>query len=266
MQEQQERSKPSSAFREERRRHLRLPIESDATLCLLDTGTTANCRMVDISLEGCRLRHEVEFAGQPGMNVEVAFRLPSAVFRFAGVLVWSAKNSVFGIQFQRMKSDRRKELAAMLEELQAEVMFKAASAPSGFTAEKAAAYAMMRAKRKERRSDHRHSANLSATIYLLAHQVSLPGRMVDVSMSGCKICLPEPFFATVPLRVEVEFILRGIPLRLPGVAKVLHDKHSVGIRFVEITERKRERLALVIDAVAAEAERGTLPPCTRENE
>lgn len=256
MQEPDEGQKPSPAPREERRRHPRLPIESDATLYLLETDAAVQCRMIDISLGGCGLRREAEFAAQPGMSVEVAFRLPNAVFRFAGLLAWSAKNGLFGIQFQRMKSERRKELAALLDELQNEVRQKAASPVSGFSEEKAEAYAAMRARHRERRSDRRYSADLSATIYLLAFGVSMPGRMVNVSMSGCRIRLEEPFFAAVPLRVEVKFRQRGIPLHLPGIVKVLHDPHSVGIRFVEITERKRERLALIIEALAAKEESG----------
>lgn len=265
MQEQQEPSEPSSAFHEERRSHPRLPVEGEATLCLLDTGDTASCRMVDISLEGCRLCCETEFVGQPGMKVEVAFRLPTAAFRFAGVLVWSAKNSVFGIQFQRMKSDRRRELAALLEEMRAGVALKAANASAGFTPEKAAAYAALRTKRKERRAHPRYNADLPAAIYLLASQASKPGRIVNISLGGCKISLDRPFFAAVPLRVEVEIMLNGIPLRLPGIVKVRHSENSVGISFVEITERKRERLSLAIAAIAAQLERDSSMPCDQEN-
>ena len=77
--------------------------------------------------------------------------------------------------------------------------------------------------------------------------VECAGRILDVSLSGCRIRSMERFPVGIYRRVEVEFILDGMPFRLPGVIQSIHDRFTVGIRFVDLSERKREQLSMLME-------------------
>jgi hypothetical protein len=46
--------------------------------------------------------------------------------------------------------------------------------------------------------------------------------------------------------VEIEFHLDGLPFRLAGVTQSIHKRHKVGVRFLNVSERKREQLVELI--------------------
>jgi hypothetical protein len=48
----------------------------------------------------------------------------------------------------------------------------------------------------------------------------------------------------------VEFVLDGLPFRLPGVVQSLHDKFTTGIRFVNLSERKQEQLMVLMQEIS----------------
>ena len=52
-------------------------------------------------------------------------------------------------------------------------------------------------------------------------------------------------------RVETEFHLEGLPFRLGGVIQAVHDKgrQLVGIRFLDMSERKREQVEQLIQEI-----------------
>jgi hypothetical protein len=50
-------------------------------------------------------------------------------------------------------------------------------------------------------------------------------------------------------RVEAEFRLEGMPFRLGGVVQAIHDRRHVGIRFLDMSSRKREQLELLIEDI-----------------
>jgi hypothetical protein len=108
--------------------------------------------------------------------------------------------------------------------------------------------------RRERRQAARHAVDSTATIFLVDVRSNVSGRIVDVSMSGCRIRLPERFPVGIYRRVEVEFLLDGLPFRLPGVVQSLHDRFTAGIRFVDLSERKQEQLSFVMEEIAGAGE------------
>ncbi len=101
--------------------------------------------------------------------------------------------------------------------------------------------------KRERRAQMRHSVDTNATIFLVDVASRERGRILDVSLGGCKIHSEERFPVGIYRRVEVEFVLDGLPFRLGGVTQSLHDKRTVGIRFLDMSERKREQLRQVIE-------------------
>ena len=75
------------------------------------------------------------------------------------------------------------------------------------------------------------------------------GRIVDVSLGGCRIRTDERFPVGIYRRVETEFTFDGLPFRLGGVVQSLHDKFTVGIRFLDMSERKRSQLMELIEEI-----------------
>ena len=103
------------------------------------------------------------------------------------------------------------------------------------------------ASRRERRQQTRHAVDSTATVFLVEVRSNVRGRILDVSLSGCRIRSMERFPVGIYRRVEVEFILDGLPFRLPGVIQSIHDRFTVGIRFVDLSERKREQLSMLME-------------------
>jgi hypothetical protein len=92
-------------------------------------------------------------------------------------------------------------------------------------------------------------------VFLLDLRVHIPGRIVDVSLGGCRIRARERFPVGIYRRVEVEFMLDGLPFRLAGVVQALHDKYTIGIRLLDLSERKREQLTSLMEELEETARR-----------
>jgi c-di-GMP-binding flagellar brake protein YcgR len=94
-------------------------------------------------------------------------------------------------------------------------------------------------------------------IFLVRVGSELHGRIQDISAGGCRIRTAEPFPVGIYTRVETEFRVEGLPFRLGGVIQSIHDRGRflVGIRFLDMSERKREQLAMLIEEIDELAER-----------
>jgi len=98
------------------------------------------------------------------------------------------------------------------------------------------------APRRERRKEPRHTVDGSAILHLLDAAIQLRGRILDLSRSGCQFRTDDCFPMGIYRRVEIEFQLDGLPFRLGGVTQSLHKRNRVGVRFLEMSERKRLQL------------------------
>ena len=103
----------------------------------------------------------------------------------------------------------------------------------------------------ERRRHSRHAIDTSASIILVRIGSRLPGRILDLSLGGCRIRSNQRFPVGIYTRVETEFRVEGLSFRLGGVIQALHDPNTVGIRFLDISSRKREQLNQLIDEIKA---------------
>jgi c-di-GMP-binding flagellar brake protein YcgR len=86
-------------------------------------------------------------------------------------------------------------------------------------------------------------------ILLLDVRSQITARILDISPSGCRMRCDEKFPVGIYRRVEIEFVLDGLPFRLPGVVQSLHDRFTTGIRFLDVSERRKEQLMQVIDEI-----------------
>jgi c-di-GMP-binding flagellar brake protein YcgR len=99
---------------------------------------------------------------------------------------------------------------------------------------------------RDRRGTAREDVDTTAVIFLINVVSRLPGRILNLSLGGCRIRTDERFPVGIYTRVEVEFHLEGLPFRLAGVTQAIYDKNTVGIRFLDMSSRKREHLEELI--------------------
>ena len=98
----------------------------------------------------------------------------------------------------------------------------------------------------DRRSHRRHAVDTSAKLLLLNTGICMPGRILNLSQGGCRLETEERFTVGIYVRVETEFYLHGLPFRLAGVSQAVLDKNAVGVRFLDMSERKRSQLTELI--------------------
>jgi PilZ domain len=109
---------------------------------------------------------------------------------------------------------------------------------------------------RDRRQQARQAVDTWATVYFIDVRAQIPGRILDLSMSGCRIRTDQRFPVGIYRRVETEFKLDGMPFRLAGVVQSLHDRFTVGIRFLDMSMRKREQLQELMQEIAERKESG----------
>lgn len=299
--ESAEKAEKNAAGQKNRRAVPRYDVEEEAHLLLVKHGSTVPCRMVDLSLGGCRVRTKERFSAGIMVRVEVCFMVRGLAFRFSGVTQWTQGQHLVGIRFVDVAARRRNELAealaeikdhiavqadepataAVAEELTAEkpvAVLKAAMAPVAVLADRrlpekrpaerpiSLPPAPLKAEvppvgsppkpaGKERRAQSRQEVDTSAVIDLIRIGSKLSGRILDLSLSGCRIRTDERFPVGIYTRVETEFRLEGLPFRLGGVVQAIHDSYAVGIRFLDVSHRKREQVEQLIQEIQEQGTR-----------
>jgi hypothetical protein len=281
----------------DRRAHPRYALESDSVVLLINRGHSLNCAIVDLSLEGCRIRTREHFSAGAMTRVEIAFKVNGVAFRFNGIIQWTNGRNLAGIRFVDVIPRRREALAEVLSEFEAAMAAKAQqeaaekAAAEREKAEKAARelaeqlaldLAVRQAReeaekpaaaeaiaqqarlapqasaparfgpapvRRDRRAQVRHAVDTSAAIYLVKSGSKLDGRILDLSVSGCRIRTFERRQLGIYTRVEAGFRLNGLPFRIGGVIQAVHDRHHVGIRFVDLSDRNRQRVEELIEEI-----------------
>ena len=104
----------------------------------------------------------------------------------------------------------------------------------------------------------RHDVDTGAVIRLVTLSADVPGRILDISTGGCRIRTERRFPVGIFRRVETEFRIDGLPFRLAGVTQAIYDPFNVGIRFLDMSERKRGQLLELIEEIKAEIAEGTI--------
>src|ERR1035437_7189243 len=216
-----------------RRTHPRYAVDAGATLVLRNDGSSVETSIVYLSVGGCLLRAARAVHVPASARVEVRFAVHGLPFRLGGVAQWTDGKKMVGVQFAEMSSRRRDELAELLAELQAdqeaaESVPAADKLPETLQIERPANDKSSVAKRaeeplngprgaemkpetkpvaanavasapaaqpsmRERRTQARHSVDTKATILLVDVGSKETGRIVDVSLKGCRIHTDQRF-------------------------------------------------------------------------
>ena len=254
----------------------RLTVDEEASLLILPENRALASRIVEISVAGCRLRMIEPFVVPLGAPAEATFRLCGAPFRLAGTIAWTDGKNRIGVRFGETSPNRMQALVEVLCSIAADQAVRAVkksaqrharpsrlpepsttaspSKPAGVLsliprpADQPASPPVPKPKLTvaERRAESRHTVDTTANILLVKVASRIPGRILNLSLSGCRIRTNEQFPVGIYTRVETEFHLEGLPFRLGGVVQTLQDRQQVGIRFLDMSERKREQLSQLI--------------------
>jgi hypothetical protein len=263
----------------ERRPASRYAVDTELSLLIVNQGGALRARMFELGLDGCRVRAD-RIPGGMNAGVELTFKINGIGFRLAGTVQRLDPPQTAAIQFSSMAPRRREALEYLLDELEAqklaekeaEKLARAAGKPARpaprllpATADRSRGSARIlpmpnapacgpkRAARptgSERREQARAAVDTQATVFLIDVRAHVSGRIVDLSMCGCRIRTNERFPVGIYRRVETEFKLDGMPFRLAGVVQAVHDKFTVGIRFLDTSQRKREQLQELMQEIA----------------
>jgi hypothetical protein len=293
----------------ERRIMPRCVVDEEAMLLLVDHGSCVGCRIVELSMDGCRISTRARFPAGMDVRVEATFRVRGVAFRISGVAEWNNAAGMAGIRFVDLPIHTRDELVSVLCELEIDLAgrtaeqaeeqpaaeqetqqrwrreeaarrlaaeskaleVRAAAQPAQVQAEgqdrkkaevHAAAKEPVRTTQqaarqpagkppamRERRAQSRHEVDTTAIIFLINIGCRLQGRILDLSVGGCRIRTDERFPVGIYTRVETEFHLEGLPFRLGGVIQAIHDRRHVGIRFLDVSDRKRKQVEQLIGEI-----------------
>jgi len=242
-------------------------------------GTRMRCDVIDLSLTGCSLRTREDFKAGALAHVKLTVPIDGMVLSIWGITQWVRRERMLGIHFIHPTGRSKNQLAGLLTCLlersasdvvrsalaaQAESMIVSLERSVAVEAGTATVVAPQEEARQEevhrevsrpevaspRRpslSDMHKVQDLSATespavLHLVTGDLQLGGHILELSSSGCIVRLNHPYVGSIMVRVEVEFRVRGLQFRLPGVTEAFHDKHTVEVRFLDVSTRKKEDL------------------------
>lgn len=255
----------------ERRAYPRHAVDCAVVVSPVSGSVQIQGRLSDLSLGGCRVAAEHRYTAGILVRVEVQFQLRGIAFRIVGVTIGSRETKSFAVRFLEMSLRRRRELSEVLDEVAALNAAKEAhsatasepkstpafppdaiSAVSGAPEEKPAkkphgsGAASGLKPQTERRAQSRHAVNTQARLLLVKAGISMSGRILNLSLGGCRIRTEKQFNVGIYVRVEAEFYLHGLPFRVGGVSQAIQDKNTIGVRFLDMSDRRRKQLTELI--------------------
>ena len=98
----------------------------------------------------------------------------------------------------------------------------------------------------DRRVQLKQAVDTSAAICLIPGGAKLKGLILELSLTGCRIRTDAQFTVAIYTRVEIEFRAEGLPFRLGGVIQSIEDRRQVGVKFLNMSERKTTQLKQLI--------------------
>ena len=103
----------------------------------------------------------------------------------------------------------------------------------------------------EGRTSHRHPVHSGALLSVVGQDLSVHCNVLDLSLGGCRLRARDQLRIEAQVRVEVTFTIRGLPMLLPGVIQWTDCARQFGIRFLDMSARRKEALVEVLSEVAA---------------
>jgi hypothetical protein len=227
-------------------------------------GTSFPCRLLDISMGGCRVETESPFRDGAIANVEVDMSVFGLNLRICGVTQWSTSTRQVGIRFihpgVRTKNQVANIISCVIDETAREAVREALEAESIQTDEiqqtvhtepDLAPVSASMAAVLAVHGDHSRVTSPGPEDWpvsmrdMQAERQSL-GSITELSMGGCCVLLAKPFVGALHHEVEVEFEIQRLHFRLAGLPRAVHDQRLVGIEFKAMSYRRMDELTQLI--------------------
>ena len=280
---------------QDRRVHERFELP-DARGRLIYMDAAIPCTFLDISLGGCCLRTETPFEAGALANVEVVVSSCGLSLRMRGVTQWTRWDHQIGVRFLYAGTELRNQLAGLLtclvDRSAVAVVQQAVASehlvqggdlvlvPQPVADPTVDSMPALNQQEQEEAKEDTQSpgeqqvhldprvqnlkeGNGPAVVHFLKDNIDRKGDIIDLGQDGCSVRTAAPYAWKLHLRVEVIFQMRGLPFQIAGVTSSIHDRRTAGIHFTEMSRRKREELAQVIDELI---EIGKAEQATQENE
>lgn len=104
---------------------------------------------------------------------------------------------------------------------------------------------------RDSRAHARYPVDEDSVLLLVAHGMPVKARVVDLSLSGCRVHAYDRFSSKAGRSIEITFKANGVAFRFSGVVQWSDEHNDLGIRFVNMAERREKDLAGVIEEISA---------------
>jgi hypothetical protein len=210
-------------------------------------GTLMRGQMISLSATRAHIQSDDPFLLCNKVRASVRFRFADTVYALSGMAVSNEEDGSIRLDFD----DVTRQDMALLRSLGVYCPDRAA-----FPALTPAAPVLRKRSREEqrqvlhmsppggveRRVEARLDLETGATFHPVDHFMDLHCTLLEISLSGCRLFAETPFNLPPIPRAEVEFVGLGHPFRLAAEVKIKEEEHLVGLRFLPMSERCRERL------------------------
>jgi hypothetical protein len=239
-------------------------------------GKVIRGQMLRLTMTGATVVPDDPFLIWMSVPVKVSFRYGDVVYALTGMSMASEADLSFSFKFD---SVTRKSLmilsknlgeAGLLDAEDVQQMFAAKVAEEAQTEgkpESAAVKCKISARLvrhekppggRERRVHHRYDIEVDAKLAIINSDSNLNCSVLEMSLGGCRLYTEDPNSIKLDTPVEVQFVECGYPLRLPASIQVKVGDHILGLRFLEMSGRMKERLNNLIWEIAErESEKGS---------
>jgi hypothetical protein len=103
---------------------------------------------------------------------------------------------------------------------------------------------------RERRVHHRYEIDAEAKLSVVNSDRTIACTVLELSLSGCRVHSENTNGIARNTQVEVQFVNCGLPLRIAANVQVKTGEHLIGLKFLNMSSRMKDRLNNLIWEVA----------------
>jgi hypothetical protein len=112
---------------------------------------------------------------------------------------------------------------------------------------------------KELRKHPRFECEGIAEIHLLGIEKSVPARIEDLSLKGCKLVLLDETVDDLPIFFEVTFTVHELTFRVRGRSTGFRGTRCIGVEFMDLRPRSKSFIRDLVEELAAGNWKPSLP-------
>jgi hypothetical protein len=229
-------------------------------------GESYPCKVLDLSMGGCRIVTQSMFRDGAIANVELDLSIFGLQLKICGVTQWSSRSQQIGIRFIHPGVKTKNQVAGIISCLIDKTAREAVE--EVLAADHARAAAPPVAVRRVAQPETRQvSASSEAVFAVLGHQprvkapapgdwpvvirnlqaeMVFPGSIAELSPVGVCVLFRHQFAGLLNQEVEVEFEIQRLHFRLAGIPRAIHEGLLVAIQFNGMSHRRRDELTQLI--------------------